>query len=153
MSIAITLTALNDLQVKVADIHNAYIIAPVTENIWTVLGQEFGEDSGRKAVVVRALYGLNSEGDAFRDKLVDCMHHLGFSLCPADLDVWMKPMVRLEDGFDYYAYILIYVDNVMVIHHDADSVLQRIYKYVKLDPSSIGYPEIYLGAKLNQMQL
>ena len=55
--------------------------------------------------------------------------------------------MRPEDGFDYYAYVLIYVDNVMVIHHDAESVLRRIDKYFKLNPSLIGYPEIYLGAK------
>ena len=41
----------------------------------------------------------------------------------------------------------------MVIHHDADSVLRQINKYFKLKPSSIGYPEIYLGANLKKMQL
>ena len=38
--IALTLAALNDLEVKVGDIMNAYITAPVTEKIWTVLGPE-----------------------------------------------------------------------------------------------------------------
>ena len=41
----------------------------------------------------------------------------------------------------------------MVIHHDADIVLWRIYKYFKLNPSSIGDPDIYLGDKLKKMQL
>ena len=62
-------------------------------------------------------------------------------------------MLRPEDGFDYYAYVLIYVDDVMVIHHDAESVLWKIYKYSKLNPSSIGNPDIYLGAKLKKMKL
>ena len=51
------------------------------------------------------------------------MHYLGFLPCPADLDLYMKPMVRPEDEFEYYAYVLIYVDDVMVIHQDADTVL------------------------------
>ena len=55
--IAMILAALNDLPVKVADIHNAYITAHATENIWTVLGQVFGEDYERKAILVWALYG------------------------------------------------------------------------------------------------
>ena len=65
----------------------------------------------------------------------------------------MKPMVRPDDGFNYYVYVLIYVDNVMVIHHDAQSVLRRIDKYFKLNPSSIRYLEIYLEAKLKKMRL
>ena len=39
----------------------------------------------------------------------------------------------------------------MVIHHDAESVLQRMDKNFKLKPSLIGDPEIYLGARLKMM--
>ena len=151
--IDLTLSALNEFPLKLADIQNSYITAPVTEKIWTFLGQEFGEDSGRKGIVVWALYGLKSEVTAFRNHLEDHMQHLGFLPCLADLDLWMKPMVRPEDGFDYYAYVLIYVDNVMVIHHDAESVLRKIDKYFKLKLSLIGDPDIYLGASLMKMRL
>ena len=81
------------------------------------------------------------------------MHHLVFLQFPTDLDIWMKPMVRPDYGFSYYAYVLIYVDDVMVIHHDVDSVLSRIDKYFELEPSYIGDPDIYLGAKLNKIIL
>ena len=130
-----------------------YITAPVTEKIWTVLGQEFGEDADRKAILVRALYGLKSAISAFQNHLIDCMNHLGFLPCPADLDIWMEPMVRRDDGFNYDVYVLIYVDNFMVIHHDAESVLRRIDKYFKLKTSSIGDLDIYLGAKSKKMRL
>jgi hypothetical protein len=36
--IALTLDALNDLDVKMAEIENAYLTAPITEKVWTVLG-------------------------------------------------------------------------------------------------------------------
>ena len=101
--------------------------------------------------MVWALYGLKSAGSDFRNHLSDCMHHLGFLPCPADPDLWINPMLRPGYGFDYYTYVLIYVENVMVIHNDAESVLWRIYKYFKLKASSIGDPEIYLGAKLKRM--
>ena len=42
-------------------------MAPVTERIWRVLDREFGEDSGRKAIVVRAIYGLKNAGAAFQN--------------------------------------------------------------------------------------
>jgi hypothetical protein len=42
--IALMLAALNDLQVKTADIENAYLTAPVSEKIWITLGPKFGKD-------------------------------------------------------------------------------------------------------------
>jgi hypothetical protein len=101
--IALTLAALNDLEVKTADIENAYLTAPVGEKIWCRLGPEFGADAGKKAIIVRALYGLKSAGASFRNHLADCMRHLGWESCKADPDVWLKPEMRRDDGYQYYA--------------------------------------------------
>jgi len=79
---------LNDLQVKVSDIENAYITAPCTEKIWTVLGPEFGSDAGKTTIDVRALYDLKSAGASFRNHLADCMTRLGFTPCLADPDLY-----------------------------------------------------------------
>jgi hypothetical protein len=65
MGLALTIASLNDLEVKVGDVLNTYITAPVKEKVWTILGPEFGHDSGRSAIIVRALYGLKSAGAAF----------------------------------------------------------------------------------------
>jgi hypothetical protein len=54
--IALLIAALNDLDVMGADISNAYLTAPTTEKVWTVLGSEWGADAGRRAIIVRALY-------------------------------------------------------------------------------------------------
>jgi hypothetical protein len=62
--LALTIAALNDLEVKVGNVLNAYITAPVEEKVWTVLGPEFGRDAGRNAIIVRAIYGLKSAGAA-----------------------------------------------------------------------------------------
>jgi hypothetical protein len=55
--IALTLADLNDVDVKMADIENAYLTAPITEKVWTVFGPEFGDDTGKRALIVIALYG------------------------------------------------------------------------------------------------
>jgi hypothetical protein len=34
---------LNDLDIKMADIENAYLTAPITEKDWTLLDPEFGD--------------------------------------------------------------------------------------------------------------
>jgi hypothetical protein len=49
---ALTLDALNDLDVKMADIENAYLKAPITEKVWTVLGPEFGDGAGKRALML-----------------------------------------------------------------------------------------------------
>ena len=63
--VALMAAALNDVDVWAADVLNAYITAPCREKIWTTLGPEFGEDQGKRALIVRALYGLKSSGAAF----------------------------------------------------------------------------------------
>ena len=75
--IALTIAALNDLQVKAGDVMNAYMTSPCSKKIWTVLGKEFGKDQGKKAIIVRALYGLKSSGAAFHAHLADCMRSMG----------------------------------------------------------------------------
>ena len=80
--IAMTLVALNELDVKAGDVMNAYVTAPVNEKMWTILGPEFGADVGKNALVVRALYGLKSAGAAFRSHLADCMRQIGYQSCP-----------------------------------------------------------------------
>jgi hypothetical protein len=54
--ISLTLAVLNDLDVKMADIENAYLTTPITEKVCIVLSPEFGYDAGKRALIVRALY-------------------------------------------------------------------------------------------------
>ena len=58
--IALTLADLNYLEVQCGDVLNAYITPPVKEKIWTYLGPEYGDNEGKKAIIVRALYGLKT---------------------------------------------------------------------------------------------
>ena len=89
--IALTLYALNDMEVKKAGIQNAYLTDLCSEKIWTTFGSEFGPDLiGKKALVIRALCGLKSVGDSFRNHLAEGMRNLGYSLCLEDPDLWFK---------------------------------------------------------------
>ena len=94
LRIALTIAALNNLQVKAGDVMNAYVTAPSSENIWTVLGKEFGSDQGNKDIIVRALYGLKSCGEAFHSHLTYCMRSIGYTLCRSYNDLWMKPQIE-----------------------------------------------------------
>ncbi len=110
--IALLMAALNDLNVKVGDVLNAYITAPITEKVWTVLGPEFGIHAGKSAIIVRTFYGLKSAGAAFCTHLASFMRQMGYTSCKADPDLWYKAETRPAENFRYYAYILCYVDNI-----------------------------------------
>ena len=52
--IALTVAALHDLEVKSADVLNAYMMVCNREKIWTILGPKFGDNAGKFAIIVRA---------------------------------------------------------------------------------------------------
>ena len=114
--IALMIATLNDLEVKWGNIMKAYIQEPVTEKVWTMLHPEFGEDARKTAVIVRALYGVKSGGEAFRSYLAKCMQSLGYQSCKADPDLWLTSEVKPEDGVKHYSYLLCYVDDILCIH-------------------------------------
>jgi hypothetical protein len=82
-----------------SDIENAYLTAPLTEKVWTVLGPEFGDDAENRALIVISLYGLKSADVAFRNHLAECMKHLRWNPCHADMHLWMKVETRPDDVF------------------------------------------------------
>ena len=150
--IALTIAALNQLDVKTSDVENAFLTAPTEEKLYTILGPEFGPDEGEKAVIVRALYGTKSAGASFRNHLADCMKHLGYSSCPADPDVWIKRFTK-PTGDKYYGYMLLYVDDALCVNHDAIAELVKLDKHFKMKPGSIGDPDLYLGAKVSTFSI
>jgi hypothetical protein len=87
---ALNLADLNDSDVKMADIENSHLMEPITEKVCTVLGPEFGDDAGKRVLVVIALYGSRSAEASFRNHLAECMKHLGWNPCRTDRDLWMK---------------------------------------------------------------
>ena len=91
--IALIIAALNDVEVKLGDIFNAYAQASITEKIWSTLGPEFGENIKKITVIVDALYGLKSAGAAFRSHLSRCMEFLWYESCKADPNLWLKPKI------------------------------------------------------------
>ena len=70
------------LEVMSADIQNAYLQAPSSEQHFIVCGSEFGlENIGKVALIKRALYGGKFTGRDFWHHLRSYMEHLGFDSC------------------------------------------------------------------------
>ena len=143
------LAALNGLKVETADIQGAYLNAPCAEKYYIICGAEFGPQfEGHRAVIIRALYGLKSAGASWRKMCADVLiKELGFTQCKADNDVYLKPATK-EDGSEYYEYVLVYTDDLLVISMDPRRILLFMDQHFLLKPDSIGKPTKYLGADI-----
>ena len=149
--ITLTIAALNQLEVMACDIQNAYLTANCREKIWTRAGPEFGSESGTIMLIRKALYGLKSSGTAFCAHLAETLYDIGFVPTQADPDIWHRPAVK-EDSFEYYEYVLCYVDDIFAISHKAKNVLKAVQAIFKLEDNRIEPPDMYLGATLSVME-
>ena len=148
--IALTIAALNDLDILACDIQNAYLTAPCREKIFTKAGPEFGSLKGKYLIITRALYGLKSSGAVFRALLAETLSDLGYKPSYADQDVWMRPAVK-SDGTKYYEYVLCYVDDVLCISANPAITMNGIRRDFKLKGNKAEEPTMYLGAGISKM--
>ncbi len=152
--IALTYAALNGLPVYGADIQNAYLQAPTSEKHYIICGPEFGlENEGKKAVIVRALYGGKSAGADYWRHVRKAMDEMGFSSCKADPEVWMRPGIK-DDGSEYWQYVLLYTDDILcVMEHPEKFLREEMGTRFTLKEKSIGPPTQYLGNKVSNITL
>ena len=123
--IMLLIAALNDLSLKATDIQNAFLTAPNLEKVYIRGGPEFGPDEGKTFIIRKALCGLKSASAAFRSYLADKLEEIGFKSSIADPDVWMRP-ASASDGTQYYSYVLAYVDDILAIDKDPDTIVKQI---------------------------
>ena len=143
------------MQGMAADIQNAYLSAPpCRERVWCRVGPEFGPDEGKPFLIVRALYGLKSSGAAFRAHLAERLDDMGFRPTHGDPDVWIRPAIK-ADGEEYYEYVLVYVDDLLSMGHNARAILEEVRKEgrFKIKGDRIEAPSTYLGATVERKQM
>ena len=146
------LATINGLDLLMGDISNAYLHAEPREKVHVQVGPElFGPSSeGQTAIIVKALYGLKSSGAAWRYHFSTYLrNHLKFKATSADPDVYFKKMIR-KNGTKYYAYILVYVDDILVINEEPSSTLKEIKETFIVKKDSIKYPDVYLGMDIRK---
>jgi hypothetical protein len=82
---------------------------------------------------------------------LDCMGHLGFSSSRADPNVWIR-LSKQSKWEEYYEYLLLYVNDVLVISECAEQVLRlEIGQHFVLHKDLIGKPSNYLGGNLQEV--
>lgn len=124
--LAFLIAALNELEILSADIGNAYLQAPVHEKVHTTAGPEFGPQyQGKTVIIVRAMYGLKSSGTALHAQLSSTFKSMNFTPCLAVPDVWLRAACK-TNGEEYYEYILVYIDDLLVLSHMPRDIMNTI---------------------------
>jgi hypothetical protein len=140
----------NGYDVRVGNIKNAYLYAPTAEKVWTICGPEFSRVmidgvecnmSGRKALIVKALYGLKSSGRQWHKYLGDILRGLGFKPSQFDSDVWY----RLNKDHDLYEYVGTHTDDLLVVGPPGspDAIIAKLSETFTI--KSPGEPTFHLG--------
>jgi len=143
--IAFLLAALNNVNILVTDISNTYLNAPAREKVYTTAGPEF---IGKAVLIVRALYGLKSSGAAWRAHLANTLQQLGYKSCLANPDVWFRPAMK-ENGYQYCEYVLVYVDDLLVLSHQGEKTMKALEDFYHLK-DDFAPPARYLSAEVKQ---
>ena len=147
--IAFLHAALNGLDVLACDVSNAYLNAPCKEKIWFKAGKEFGDEEGMVMIVRKALYGLKSSGNSWRQMLSSIIiEQLGYESTRADPDVYRR-LATKPNGEKYYELLLTYVDDCLCISHGPEKTMDALSKLFELR-ESVKKPDRYLGANVSE---
>ena len=96
------------------------------------------------ALIHRALYGGKAAGRDFSKHLHSCMEFLNFKSCLADPDVWIRPVIK-SNGNTYYEYILLYVDDALVVSENAESILHNVLEDAAATQQTSGQTDVFVS--------
>ena len=114
---------LNKLDIRGADIGNAYLEAFTDEKLYIVAGAEFQELEGYIVIFLKALYGLKSSGKRWAEVIYGILRDMKVLPSKADPCIWLRKAPNLR----CYEYIAVYVDD-LCIAAESPSAIINIFK-------------------------
>ena len=149
--IGFLMATLNNLDVLFGDIKNAFLEVLTKSKILLYARDEQKADKDKEVFVVRALYGLNFSALQFRNGLAETLgNRIGYKSSLADPDLWYKFMTD-ADGFEFYSYILVYVDDISLLMKYPKESIAHIQKSFTVKPSIIKEPNSYPGSYIHKI--
>jgi len=145
-----TIAAANDLQILGNDAKNAFTQAENLEKQWCKLDKLGKSYEGKRAYLVRALYGSYSASAAFRNHVSGHIREtMGFQMCWADNDVYMRVAAHPVTHEPYYEYIICYSDDILVASHEPEKVMDELAQKIEFKGKHAP-PESYLGCDVTR---
>jgi ribosomal protein S14 len=81
--------------------------------------------------------------------MVATLRDFGYTSCKADPDVWMRSKTK-PDGFKYWSYILVYTDDILVVDHEPQVIMDYLASRYTLKPGSVKEPDSYLDSQISK---
>jgi len=107
--------------------------------VYIIAGPEFGDREGHVLIISKALYGLHSSGLRWSERLADVLREMGFFTSHCEKDIWLRDMG------DHYEYIAVYVDDLMIVGKDPDSIIKILMEKYQFKLKGTGPIEFHLG--------
>ena len=102
------------------DIGSAYLESFTNEKVVFTARPKFKKLESHTLVIVKALYGLRSNGARFYEALANTLRKEGFIPSKADPDLWMCP------AGSCYEYVCVYVDDLLVVMKEPETFFQNL---------------------------
>ncbi|KAL7551327.1 hypothetical protein ACHAWF_014513 [Thalassiosira exigua] len=141
--IAFLVAALNDLDVFACGIGNPYLNAPCRENIWFVAGKECGERMKWKVMKVPEPPRERCSRTTLSPQRI---------LSPRLTETYITEKCE-NNKAPYYEFLLVYVDDVLVVSHDPSKINQMIGAHFEIRNDVYGPLKTYLGGDVETFQL
>jgi len=135
-----TLAVKLNLQIITGDVGGAYDNAQCAEMVWTHPLDENGlpiKNTDYVYVILCNLYGLKSGASSWWIHFASTLRDLGFTSFTADDNVCFKPRYKDQHKLCGYDYIIVHVDDFIILAKDAESYmvkLQQLYKIRHVTP-------------------
>ena len=98
--------------------------------MFIIAGPEFDELEGYTLIIYKALNGLRTSRARWAERLADSLRAMGFVSSYADPAMWMR------NKGDHWEYICVWVDDMLIISKDPDSIIDTLKKEFTLKRAS-----------------
>ena len=139
----LALASSRDYEIHQVDIKNAFVQGALKEEVWIGQPEGYSAAPGLACRLIKALYGLKQAPRAWHSRLDEELIAMGFT--PSDADA------SLYTHADKEAYILIYVDDILIITAGT-ALLINIKERLSsvFDARDLGEATYYLGMRITR---
>ena len=143
------IAAANGLEILGNDAKNAFTQADNLEKQWCRMDKLGDKYKGKRAYLVRALYGGQGASAAFRGHVSrHIRENMGFKHSFADNYVYMRAAVHPDTKEAYYEYIICYSDDILVASRNPLQVMEDLAQKIEFKGKHAA-PESYLGCDVS----
>lgn len=146
-SVRIFLALCNHFNFKIyqLDVCSAFLNGDITDDVYVVLPQGFGQDEGKIAKLKKSLYGLKSSPKSWYKKFNDLMISLNFQRSENEYCIYVK-VTEVSKVF-----VLIYVDDLLLAGSDEAEITKiKILVNQNFKMKDLGCVRHFLGMLITQ---